>query len=327
MRFLWGYCLMRLGNKALSGAALSLAMLAGCSPFYGVGGASEVPPADAPPEVVQAAGSIYASHEATEYDEVGYAGFADFSGGEAISAAHATLPVPSYAEVTNLDTGRTILVRIADRMPARPTTLIGLSAAAARQLGVEGQARVPVRVRRTNPPQHEKIALESGRTAIERLETPPSLLNALRKKLGSDPVVAARAQVAPPPKSVAKPKPIAAPKPVGPKPTAGQDIGMPVPTAGGDRFVVEGAPVPTRTSAPTKVQTRPTASSGSYFIQVGAFSAQARAASLAKKVGAGVAQVGSVFRVRMGPYASEADARAALGGVKAKGYRDARITR
>lgn len=312
---------MRLGNKALSAAALALAMLAGCSPFYGVGGASEVPPVDAPPEVVQAAGSIYASHEATEYDEVGYAGLADFSGGDAIAAAHATLPVPSYVEVTNLDTGRTILVRIADRMPARPTTLIGLSSAATRQLGVEGQAHVPVRVRRTNPPQHEKIALETGRSAIERLETPPSLLNALRKKLGTEPAVTARTDDTPTARPFVKPKPTPKPKPSVPKPVARQGIGLPAPATAGDRFVVEGP------SAPATAVPRSTVSTGSYYVQIAAFSVHARAVAVANKAGARVEQTGQIYRVRMGPYSSEGDARAALGGVKAKGYRDARITR
>jgi rare lipoprotein A len=324
---------MQLHGKAVSCAVAALAMLAGCSSYYGAGAATEVPPAEAPPEVVQAAGSIYASRETNEYDEVGYASAVDFPGGDGIFAAHASLPVPSYAEVTNLNTGRTILVRISDRMPSRTSGIVGLSAAASRQLGVEGQSRVPVRVRRTNPPQHEKVALENGQIAIERIETPPSLLNALRKKLGAAPVAMADA------KPTAKQKPPVSQKVTKPAPQvpvgADLDPNAQQQPSGGDRFVVEDGSgngrqpasnrKPVASRQPTAHVTAPSASP--YFIQIAAFSLQARATAVAKRVGAGVEQAGSIYRVRMGPYSSEAEARAALGGVHAKGYRDARVTR
>jgi rare lipoprotein A len=65
----------------------------------------------------------------------------------ALTAAHPTLPLPSYAYVTNLDTNRTILVRVNDRGPYVNDRLIDLSHASARALGYEGRGMAHVRVR------------------------------------------------------------------------------------------------------------------------------------------------------------------------------------
>jgi rare lipoprotein A len=56
----------------------------------------------------------------------------------AMSAAHATLPIPSYARVTNVRTGKSVVVRINDRGPFRGDRLIDLSYTAAYKLGVLG---------------------------------------------------------------------------------------------------------------------------------------------------------------------------------------------
>lgn len=63
------------------------------------------------------------------------------------SAAHKTLPLPSYARVTNLATGQSIVVRVNDRGPFHDGRIIDLSYAAAVKLGVHrtGTARVEVR--------------------------------------------------------------------------------------------------------------------------------------------------------------------------------------
>jgi rare lipoprotein A len=62
------------------------------------------------------------------------------------SAAHKTLPLPSYVRVTNLDNGRSAVVRVNDRGPFHPGRIIDLSYAAAVKLGVDrtGTARVEV---------------------------------------------------------------------------------------------------------------------------------------------------------------------------------------
>ena len=66
---------------------------------------------------------------------------------DALTAAHPTLPLPSYAYVTNLRNGRTILVRINDRGPYVANREIDLSRASARALGYENGGLGQVRVR------------------------------------------------------------------------------------------------------------------------------------------------------------------------------------
>jgi len=63
-----------------------------------------------------------------------------------ISAAHPTLPMPSYARVTNLENGRSMIVRINDRGPYARNRIIDLSIGAARALGTHGQGLARVRV-------------------------------------------------------------------------------------------------------------------------------------------------------------------------------------
>jgi rare lipoprotein A len=104
-------------------------------------------------------GVRYAPAEDPSYDRVGIASFYSeaFHGrktanGEifdmwALTAAHPTLPMPSYAYVTNIATGRTLLVRINDRGPYARGRVIDLSRAAARLLGLETQGTAHVRVR------------------------------------------------------------------------------------------------------------------------------------------------------------------------------------
>lgn len=64
------------------------------------------------------------------------------------TAAHKTLPLPSYARVTNLDTGESVVVKVNDRGPFVKNRLIDLSYAAAKRLGYQdkGTARVEVQV-------------------------------------------------------------------------------------------------------------------------------------------------------------------------------------
>ncbi|MGQ9862451.1 MAG: septal ring lytic transglycosylase RlpA family protein, partial [Thiobacillaceae bacterium] len=56
----------------------------------------------------------------------------------AMTAAHRTLPIPSYARVTNVDNGRSVVVRINDRGPFHPDRIIDLSYTAAYKLGLLG---------------------------------------------------------------------------------------------------------------------------------------------------------------------------------------------
>lgn len=62
------------------------------------------------------------------------------------SAAHKSLPIPSYARVTRLDTGQSVIVRVNDRGPFHEGRIIDLSFAAATKLGINkvGTAKVEV---------------------------------------------------------------------------------------------------------------------------------------------------------------------------------------
>jgi rare lipoprotein A len=64
----------------------------------------------------------------------------------AMTAAHTILPIPSYARVTNLSNGRSVVVRVNDRGPFHPERIIDLSYTAAYKLGFvnAGSAQVEV---------------------------------------------------------------------------------------------------------------------------------------------------------------------------------------
>jgi rare lipoprotein A len=114
-------------------------------------------------EPYQIDGRWYLPQQDPAYDRVGFASYyaEDFHGrrtsnGEifdmwALSAAHPTLPLPSLAYVTNLENGRTLLVRINDRGPYVNDRVIDLSRATARYLGVERPGLARVRVRYAGP--------------------------------------------------------------------------------------------------------------------------------------------------------------------------------
>lgn len=70
---------------------------------------------------------------------------------DALTAAHPTLPMPSYAYVTNVANGRTLLVRINDRGPYAYNRIIDLSRRSARLLGIAERGTSEVRVRYAGP--------------------------------------------------------------------------------------------------------------------------------------------------------------------------------
>ena len=63
-----------------------------------------------------------------------------------LSAAHPTFPLPSYARVTNLENGDSVIVRVNDRGPYHPGRIIDLSNKAAEMLEVQNKGTVKVRV-------------------------------------------------------------------------------------------------------------------------------------------------------------------------------------
>ncbi|MBL9066449.1 MAG: septal ring lytic transglycosylase RlpA family protein [Sphingopyxis sp.] len=288
---------------------------AGPAPVQSAGGVSDTPVKIGDPYTI--AGTTYTPADIADYDDVGYASwYGDELAGRptangetfdpaGISAAHKTLPLPSYVEVTALDTGRTILVRVNDRGPMVGDRLIDLSRGAAEQLGLTDGVSA-VRVRRTNPPAAERAQLRTGRAVPERIATPDSLLSILRTKLKAMPV----------PKA-----PTAAP-PVETQPAAPIASGKAKP--GDDRLAIQKPKPAAKPATPAKPVP---AVSGKFVVQVGAFSSESRADAAAKSVGGTVSKAGNLWRVRIGPFASDAEARTALGTAKAKGFRDAVVQR
>ena len=61
-----------------------------------------------------------------------------------MTAAHKTLPLSSYAEVTNLKNHRTVIVRINDRGPFHGRRSMDLSYAAAKELGIKGVGSIQI---------------------------------------------------------------------------------------------------------------------------------------------------------------------------------------
>lgn len=107
----------------------------------------------------QVDGQWFTPREEPAYDRTGISSYYsdDFHGlrtanGEifdmwSLSAAHPTLPLPSYVYVTNLANGRTLLLRVNDRGPYAKGRVIDVSLAAARYLGFESRGTTTVRVR------------------------------------------------------------------------------------------------------------------------------------------------------------------------------------
>ena len=69
----------------------------------------------------------------------------------AFSAAHKTLPIPSFARVTNLDNGKSVVVRVNDRGPFHEGRVIDLSLAAATKIGIVAKGTGRVRVEALQP--------------------------------------------------------------------------------------------------------------------------------------------------------------------------------
>jgi rare lipoprotein A len=77
----------------------------------------------------------------------------------AFSAAHRSLPLPSYARVTNLDNGKSVVVRVNDRGPFHSKRIIDLSYAAAVKLGYRERGTARVEVRALTPGELQDAAL------------------------------------------------------------------------------------------------------------------------------------------------------------------------
>ena len=281
-------------------------------------------------------GIEYVPADVLNYDEVGYAS-ADPNTG--ITASHRTLPLPSYVEVTSLETGKTILVRAERRGPMVGNSLIGLSTGAQEQLGASEET--PVRVRRVNPPESDRALLRAGQYAPERLETPMSLVAVLKRKLpekGSAslaplPAVATNEITAEP---VAKPAPLLAEAhiPAEVIEVIDPSIADPVPslamatskTADPEAVLpAAAAPVIAVAEVIADPLNKPEPTAATLVVQAATFSVEENAKRAANALEGFVVPTGKFFRVRVGPYSSRGQADAALAKVKAAGYSDARV--
>lgn len=72
----------------------------------------------------------------------------------AMTAAHRSLPLPTYVQVTNLKNGKKVIVKVNDRGPFESNRLIDLSYVAAKKLGMIGHGTTIVDVRALDPTQH-----------------------------------------------------------------------------------------------------------------------------------------------------------------------------
>lgn len=278
----------------------------------------------------QIAGVWYYPREDPDYDETGIASWygPQFHGrytanGEVfdmydLTAAHRTLPLPSRVRVTNLENGRSLIVRVNDRGPFARGRIIDLSRRAAQLLGFErrGTARVRVQIVSDgrvagspagNPALPKPITTEEERTAVV-----------------AAPRIAVSAAPLPPPPGIDQ----------APAHGARSATARTVATAG----AVDGAvlPPPEPVVAPALesgvlsiVPVKPTR----LYVQAGAFVEFTRANRLrAKLYGIGRPRVTSAsidgkeyFRVRIGPLATVEEADRILAQVLARGERAARI--
>lgn len=215
----------------------------------------------------------------------------------AMTAAHPTLPMPSIVRVTNLENGRSIVVRINDRGPFKNGRLIDMSRRGSALLGFQRQGTAKVRVQVLEDESRMHAVLARGKAA--QADAPEAV-----------PMVAVAAV------------PLDAP--------GGTDAPAPNGTASGgavESLAASDAPWPDG-----KV-TRSSVGGSRLYVQAGAFLRLDNAARLSirlsrvAKSGVMRARVGEqrFYRVRLGPLASVADADRVLKRVLDSGHRDARI--
>jgi rare lipoprotein A len=344
-------------------AVLAAALLAGCA------GHPPPPRADntgAPPPAsevqglgmykignpYQIAGVWYRPAEDFAYDETGIASWygEDFHGkytanGEiydlnAMTAAHRTLPMPTIVQVTNLDNGRTIELRVNDRGPFARGRIIDVSRRGAQLLGFENQGTAKVRVRIMVPETIQAVALARRNGSDQRLadDAPHAAPRDAVVAEALQPGAALRIASTEPSASSAAP----ASPPTAVPPSAVTTASLP-PVATAPAALAPSAPA---SAPPPAVMAGPTAprplpetvtvvpvKSTQIYIQAGAYAradnalrtkARLDAIGPAKVYGARVNGL-DVYRVRLGPIDSVDEADKLLGRVVDTGLAEARI--
>lgn len=238
-----------------------------------------------------------------------------------LTAAHPTLPIPSYARITNLANGRMIVVRINDRGPYGTDRVISLSRAAADRLNTSNNTKVridPIIVAPDGSLSGPGMACTTVAKQTYALPPRPDLSGGM----GSASSAPAQPQGDVLPVSNATLKSDGT---TGAPVSSSGFLGAPTTLAPG---VLEGneptpAPQPAPVSAPvmapataTPVSAPVAAASGRFVVQVGAVSDQTRAQQYQQRlsqqfsVPGRVIQNGAVWRIQLGPFASKAEASA-----------------
>lgn len=300
----------------------------------------------------QVAGQWYYPQEDYNYDETGIASWygPGFHGqrsanGEVynqndLTAAHKTLPMPSLVRVTNLDNGRSIVLRINDRGPFVAGRIIDVSRRAAQLLGMDRTGTAKVRVQIL---ADESRAIKMA--AIARNDEDMGAIASAAQNGTPMPSTDATNQPAAAPRTAVVSQslgPIGAPVPAAPPPAA-------VPsTAPASGVLASNSQQPVTehvTDVPGKVEdgrflpaeavqqvpVNPAATR--IFVQAGSFTnfdyanrLRARLASLGNvEISPVMVKNVQFFRVRVGPIANVDDADKALARVVASGQNDARV--
>ncbi|WP_245593361.1 septal ring lytic transglycosylase RlpA family protein [Azospirillum halopraeferens] len=222
-----------------------------------------------------------------------------------LTAAHKTLPMPSLVRVTNLDNGRSVVVRVNDRGPFVHGRIIDMSRRGAQLLGFETRGTAKVRV--------QILADESRQIAMAARRNTPAAV--LAESDGPAPRAAPRSSV-----QVAQ-----APPPSQPAPRTETPVESPRTVAGA---TVDGRFLP----APVVVDL-PVPRREAIYVQAGAFTVADNASRLTARLGgiapAAVSQATvngqRFYRVRLGPISDVDRADAILERVIAAGHTDAKI--
>lgn len=273
------------------------------------------------------------------YDETGIASWYgnDFHGrltanGETfdmneVTAAHKTLPMPSLARVTNLENGRSLIVRVNDRGPFVPGRIIDLSRRSAQLLGLEGKGTGRVRVQILADESRDIAERMTAQGAVARVMPKPQDVKDATLTVAQLPKAGvAKEELAPPPGAKSTPTP----KPAGLKPTASRTV---TDAPADDSPDSKPSAAKTTARAVAGTLTQGAARATRIYVQAGAFSHFENA----HKTGAKLAGVGpvavspvlvngrDVFRVRIGPIGSVEEADRYLDRVIRIGYPDARV--
>ncbi|WP_296261463.1 endolytic peptidoglycan transglycosylase RlpA [uncultured Enterobacter sp.] len=240
-----------------------------------------------------------------------------------ITAAHPTLPIPSYARVTNLANGRMIVVRINDRGPYGNDRVISLSRAAADRLNTSNNTKVridPIIVAQDGTLSGPGTACTTVAKQTYALPARPDLSGGMGgastpaepaqpqgevRAISNDTLQSGDSTGAPVKSSgfLGAPTTLSSGVLEGSEPTPAPVVAAPVTQ-----------PAPVTAPAPTQSAPAPAAASGSYVVQVGAVSDQARAQQYQQRlsqqfsVPGRVEQNGAVWRIQMGPFASKSQA-------------------